>query len=138
MSLVEVEEGSGGRPRQEAQRNAVHAVTEPGRLRPVVEDVAEMRFAKRAGYLGAGHAEAGVVGREHVLLGDRLPEARPAGAGIILGVGDEERVVATDAAIEAGRMVVPIGAGEGRLGALLAGHAEGERRKELLPLGFAL
>src|SRR5581483_4902228 len=70
----------GGRPRDEAERNAIHAVAEPGRLRPVVEDMAEMSLAEAARHLGAGHAEAVVGGLDYILLGDRLPEARPAGA----------------------------------------------------------
>ena len=121
--------GSGGRPRDEAQRHPIHAVAKAGRLRAVVEDVAEMRIAERAGDRGAHHAEGLVLDLDDVLLGDRLPEARPAGAGIELRVGIEERGVAADAAVEAGGMVVPIRPGEGLLGALLAGDVEGDRAR---------
>ena len=52
------------------------------------------------------HAVARVLDVDDVLLGDRLPEARPAGAGIEFRVGSEERGVAADAAEDAGLVLV--------------------------------
>ena len=46
--------GGGG---LERQRDAVHAIAQAGRLRPVVEDVAEMAAAAAAMDRGADHAE---------------------------------------------------------------------------------
>src|SRR5262249_27393716 len=54
-----------------------------------------------------------------VRLGDRGPEARPAGAGLELRVGGEEREVAADAVVRARGVVVPVLARERSLRALL-------------------
>src|SRR6516225_12133845 len=100
--------------------------------------MAEVSLAECAGHLGARHAKAVVRRFDDILLGNRLPEARPASARVELGVGQVQSVVAADAAVETCGMVVPVGAGKGLLGALLAGDFEGERAEELLPLGLAL
>src|SRR3954471_20404133 len=106
--------GRVGRP--EVHGDAVHAVAQPGRLRAVVEDVAEMPAATRAMDLGARHEER-VVGRGLDRAVDWLVEARPTGAGVELGLGGEERLAA-------GR------AGEGALALLVVerGRAAGRRR----------
>src|SRR5207244_10635004 len=64
-----------------------------------------------------------------VVLGDadavgshRLGEARPARAGIEFRVGAEQLCLARRAAIDAGIVVIPVLAGEGALGPLLATH----------------
>ena len=46
----------------EHQRETIHAVTQARRLRPVVENVAEMAAAAAAVHLGAEHAEGAVLG----------------------------------------------------------------------------
>src|ERR1700744_1004887 len=55
---------SGGRcgRRMKLQRKTVHAVAQAGRLRAVVEHVAEMAAATAAMDLGAPHAQGAVVG----------------------------------------------------------------------------
>src|SRR6266404_4676648 len=66
------------------ERDAVQAIAQPGRLRPVLEDMAEMPAATAAMHLGAGHEEAAVsVGLDPIL--ERRREARPAGAAVELG-----------------------------------------------------
>src|SRR5580700_10925444 len=81
----------------ETERQRVHAVAESSWPGAVVEDVAEMRVAEAAGNRGALHAERRVRDFEHIFLGNRLPEAGPASAGLELGIGAEERRAAADA-----------------------------------------
>src|SRR5687768_16238133 len=54
---------SGGLRRAELDGDAVHAVAQAGRPRPVLEDVAEMAAAAGAVHLGAAHEELIVLGR---------------------------------------------------------------------------
>src|ERR1700722_4013049 len=86
----------------------------------------------------ARHSHGFIAGLDHVLLGDGLPEAGPAGARLELGFGAEESVVATDAAIDSLVVVVPGDAGVGALCAGLAGDGEGDRGELLLPLRVGL
>ncbi len=104
----------------------------------VVEDVAEVRVAALADDLRALHQEAVVGPQFDVLEVGGLGEARPAGAGVELGVGGEELRSTADAAVHALRLLVDVGAGEGALGARLAGHLELLGRQLLTPflLGF--
>src|SRR5262249_1799097 len=75
--------------RPEAHGMSVHAVTKPGRLRPVREDVTEMCVDAGAAYLDPAHAMAAILDpAPHARL-DRLEKARPAAAGIELGIGAE-------------------------------------------------
>src|SRR5512143_4159279 len=97
------------RPRHEAQRHRVHAVAQPGRLRTVVEYMTQMRIAQRAAHFGTRHAEHAVSDIAYILRRNGLPEARPAGAGIVFGAGIEHRVVAAHAAIQA--RIMPVVAG---------------------------
>ena len=67
------------------QRHAVHAVSLPGRLRAVIEDMAEMAAAPAAMDLGAGHKKASVgFGFDRIF--ERRREARPPGAAVEFGV----------------------------------------------------
>ena len=72
-----------------------------GRMGSVVEDVAQMGLALVAHDLDPPHAVARVGHFAHGLAIDRLPEARPTGAGIELGLGTEQRRAAADATIDA-------------------------------------
>src|SRR5581483_326046 len=111
---------------------------QPGRLRAVIEDVAEVRAAAAALDLGADHAVARVLDLGDGVLVERLPEARPAGARLELGLGREERLPAADAAVGARVVVVPVSAGEGPLGALVARDLELLLRELRAPLGLGL
>ena len=73
-----------------------------------------------------------------IFLGDRSVEARPAGAGIELGVRAEQWLAAARAPIFARRLGVPVGARERSLGALLAAHMVLRRGELLEPLPIAL
>src|SRR5216683_931556 len=103
----------------EVERYAVHAIAQPGRLRPVLEDMAEMPAAPAAMHLGAGHEEAAVgVGLDHIL--ERRREARPAGAAVELGGGVEQGLAAAGAVIDPGAVLLVERARAGALGAVLA------------------
>src|SRR5690606_13266847 len=82
--------------RAELHRQAVHAIAQAGRLRPVVEDVAEMAAAVRAVDFLARIAEL-VIGLARDRPGKRTVEAGPAGAAVELGLARIERVAATRA-----------------------------------------
>src|SRR5579871_5958713 len=69
----------------EVHCDAVDAIALMGRRRPIVEDVAEMAAAGRAMDLGPLHAKT-VVRRCLDAAGDRLVEARPAGAALELAL----------------------------------------------------
>src|SRR5579862_9164316 len=107
-----------GRARREFERHAVHAVAQAGRLRPVVEDVAEMAAAAMARHRRARHAERAVGGLVDGLV-ERRPEARPAGAAFEFGLRREQRQVAAGAGERAVAMLLEQLAGERPLGAFL-------------------
>ena len=102
------------------QRAGVHAVALPRGVRPVVEDVAEMAAARCAPHLGADHAVSDVAVQRHRVGLHRLPEAGPAGPGVELGVGGEQRRTAPRTPVGAVAVVVPVRAGERPLRAALA------------------
>src|SRR5918992_3791726 len=64
--------------RRELQRHSVHAVTQAGQLRSIIEDMTEMSIAARAEYFGTCFSQAVVNFLQYVPLGDWSPEARPA------------------------------------------------------------
>src|SRR5580693_5967838 len=92
--------GRGRRSRMEHQRKTVHAVAQAGRLRAIVEDVAEMAAAATAVNFGAQHAEGAVLGLADGVL-ERLIKTRPAGAALEFGVGREQRQVTAGAGEDA-------------------------------------
>src|SRR5580704_10667676 len=122
-----------GRGRREFERHAVHAIAQAGRLRPVVEDVAEMAAAAMARYRRARHAERTVGGLVDGLV-ERRPKTRPAGAAFEFGLRREQRQVAAGAAEGTVAMLLEQFAGERPLGAFLAQHVVLRRRQELVPL----
>src|ERR1700685_311073 len=77
--------GRPGRSRHEFERHAVHAIAQAGRLRPVVEDMAEMAAAAMARHRRARHAERAIGGLVDGLV-QRRPKARPAGAAFEFGL----------------------------------------------------
>src|SRR3990172_5012711 len=104
----------------EVEGDRVHAVALSGRGRTVGEDVAQVRVAAGAEHLGADHPVVAVGLGANPVRSDRGGEARPARAGVELGLRVEELVPAARAAVDPVglRRVVP--AGEGPLGALAA------------------
>src|SRR5271166_1001873 len=112
----------GGILRDEFEADRVHAVAQTGRRRPVVEDVTEMGAADRADDFGPPHEEAVVGAGRNASRRDRLPEARPSGAGFKFGLGAEQRISIERANIAAVAMLIPILAGEGSFGSFLPAH----------------
>ena len=104
----------------EAQRGRVDAVAQAAAVaRAVGEHMAEMAVAVRRAHLGADHAVGGVAQLVDVGGLDRLGEARPAAAGIVLVGGGEQRLARDDVDVDAGLLVVEVLAGAGPLGAAL-------------------
>src|ERR1700722_13144210 len=87
---------------------------------------------------GRTHTETPVFRFYNVFLGNWLPEARPAGARIELGLGREQCRVTADAAIDSLLMQIPVGAGVGHLGIGPASDVESICRKLLPPRRVAL
>src|SRR6516165_10587802 len=86
-----------GRPRRmEHQRVAIHAIPQAGRLRAVVEDMAEMAAAAAAMHFRTPYAVGAVFRRADGVF-ERLVEARPTGPAFELGLGGEQRQVAAGA-----------------------------------------
>ena len=85
--------GPGSDLGDEAQRHAIDAMPVSGRLRAVIEDMAEMTAATPAQGLGPHHHE-GAIGLLDNGVGQRLIEARPAGAALELRLRREQRQVA--------------------------------------------
>lgn len=107
--------------REEAKGGFVDAVAEVSGFGAVGEDVAEVGGAAAAGDFGAFQHQADVFAGADVGGLGGGPEAGPAGAGVELFGGAEEEVVAADAAVFARGFEGVVGAGEGDVGAALAG-----------------
>src|SRR6185295_13426695 len=106
----------------EGQRDRVDAVAVAGGGAVAVgEDVPEVGAAVGAAHLDPLHPVRGVLDVLHG-VGDRLVEARPAAAGVELGVGLEQHVLAGLAAVDTLGLGVGVLAHEGALGAGLAQH----------------
>src|SRR5437773_8255955 len=85
--------------RLEFERGGVDAITLAGGTGAVVEDVPEMTAAAPARDLGAHHAVSAVFVQLDRLGNGRLGEARPAGAGLELGLRAEQRRAARSAPV---------------------------------------
>ena len=83
--------------RAEVERQAVHAIAQAGRPRPVVEDVAEVPATARAQHFGSGREPIMRIGPFHHGAGQRPPETRPPGPALELGRRAEQRLRATRA-----------------------------------------
>src|SRR3546814_17224231 len=84
--------------------------------------MAQMAFTCRAAHFGSNHAMADIPVLLHRILFDRSGETGPAGARIELRVAGEKHRAAARAAVYAMVVVVPVFAGDGRLGPRLAQH----------------
>src|SRR5690606_20453167 len=118
----------------ERERGGVDAVTQPRRLRAVGEHVPEMCAAARAAYFLAAAAEGKILVNADRLLPDRLIEARPAGAGIVLRLRAEKPLPADDAQIVAFGLVRVGLAGERPLASAFLRDAILLRREPALQL----
>src|SRR4029077_2082388 len=104
--------------RREVHCHAVDAVALMGGRRTVIEDVPKMAATCRTVHLGPYHAEA-FVDRYLDAAGDRLVEARPAGAAFELAARLEQCLAAAGAGELAGPLLDEQGAAAGHLGAML-------------------
>src|SRR5262245_5252026 len=85
--------------RLQLQRRGVDAVAQAGRAGAVVEDMAEMAVAFRAQHFGADHAVTDIPLLVDMAFDRGLGKARPATAGVELGVGLEQGLAAASAGI---------------------------------------
>ena len=107
----------------EIKRERVDAISQPGRLWAIREDMPEMGIASAADDFITHHA-MGLVG--FLLYGvfiNRRPVARPAGAGVVLCLRAEERLTTCPTAIDAFLFVFKQRTGEGSLGVLQSSDA---------------
>ena len=107
-------------------------------LGAVVKDVAEVSVAFSARDRGADDSECCVTGFADVLGSDGRPETGPPCAGLELGGGIEERIVATDAAIDAFVVQVPVFPGKRDFGIGIAGNVEDSGGELLAPFAGGL
>ena len=120
--------------RLELQRQSVHAVAATRSAgRAVVEQVAEMSAAAAAMDFVAIHAERRVVVHGDGGVGQWLPETRPAGAAVELGLAVEQLQVAAGAGENADAVLVEQRRGAGIFGALAAHDVEGVVAEDLAP-----
>src|SRR5258708_36865611 len=77
--------------------------------------MAQVGITQSASNGRATHAKSVVLDVLNVLLGYRLPETRPAGAGFKLGIGTAKRVAAAHAPVDTFVMRVPLSAGKSQL-----------------------
>src|SRR5947207_12720722 len=125
-------------PLVQLQRGGVDAITEPGRVRAVREDVPEVAAAGRAQHLCAHHAVARVGLLLHGLLPRRRRERRPAAAGVVLRIRVEQLRAAAGAAVGARLEDMVVLPAERSLGSLLAEDAVLLGRQLLAPLLLGL
>src|ERR1700730_8864517 len=103
----------------EDQSEAVHAVTQAGRLRAIVEDVTEMAAATAAVNFGPQHTEGPVFGLADGVL-ERLIKTRPPGAAFEFRLRGKQRQVAAGAGEDALAMLLEQRARSRAFGAFLA------------------
>src|SRR5882724_8185573 len=103
---------------REDERFGVDAISQASGGGPVIENMAEMAVAASAQNLRADHAVAAVCMRDNVLLGHKLEEAGPAGAGVELAMGGEQGQPTADTAVDPLALVVQERAAERSLSAL--------------------
>ena len=108
----------------EFERGGVDAIAEAGWCGAIVEDMAEVGFALAAQDFGPPHEEAVVGLVSDLALVYGYGEAWPPCSRIKLSLGTEQLVAATDALVDTGLMVVPVGARVGSLGSLLSGYVK--------------
>lgn len=82
------------------------------------------------------HAQAVVVRRLHVRRVDRCVKARPTGAGVVLCLRRKQWQSASGTPVNAWLFMIPVCAGEGRLGAVLPENAVLLRRQQSPPFSF--
>src|SRR6185437_4244843 len=123
--------------RRKLQRHAVDAVAQACRRRTIGEDVAKMAAAGGAVHFGAHHAPVAIL-RGFDRAGDRIVEARPAGAALEFQLRLEQGRVAGDAGKDTRAMLVQQRAAAGPLRAVAAHDLVLVGRQELAPFGVGV
>src|ERR1700681_3337683 len=121
----------------EDQGKAIHAVAQAGRLRSIVEDVAEMAAAAAAVNFGPQDPESPVFGLADGVV-ERLVKTRPAGAALEFRLRREQRQVAAGTGEDALAMLLEQRARSRTLGALLAQDVILLRRQLCAPFRIGL
>src|SRR3990172_22575 len=98
----------------ELERSGIDAVAQIRRRRTVLKEMAQVGVSFAAENFGAPHEQAVVRFGFDLVLSNRRPEARPAGARIELGVGTEQLVAAAGAAIHSLIVAIPVLPGKRR------------------------
>src|SRR5215470_16969399 len=119
--------------RLEVHRHAIDAVAQMGRRRPVLEHMAEMTATAAAMHLGANHAVARIRRGFH-RAGLRIVEARPAGAALEFGFGNEQLLSAAGARECSGTLFIIERAAPRPFGAVLAHDVVLLRSEDFAPL----
>jgi hypothetical protein len=91
----------------EVERNPIDAIAQALRIWAVGKDMAEVRVALRAAYLGAAYKPGAVLVLAYGVFARGCVEARPASSGIVFRIGREQRRAAADAAIHALELLAP-------------------------------
>lgn len=119
----------------EVEGDGVHAVAFACGWGAVVEDVAEVAAAFVEDFDAGLSGDRVVFTEDEGVGGDGLPEAGPAGAGVVFLFGAEDGLVAADAVVGAFLGVVEEGSGEGDFCALLAEDVVLLGGEDFFPLG---
>ena len=127
-----------GRSGDFPEGDGIHAVTQATGLRAVGEDVPQMSVASIAGGFHPLQKCGPVKAVCHHVSCYRLRKGRPAGTRFELSFGVEESGVATDAAEDAGSVLVPTDAGVRHLGVSLAGNVVGVFAELMEPFAIGL
>jgi hypothetical protein len=94
----------------------IHAITQTGWTRAIVEQVPQVRVTQPARNSCSHHEQGVVRGFQDIVFRDGRPKARPARAGFEFGLGIKQRGIATNTAENAFLMIAGIFMGVGTLG----------------------
>src|SRR5579863_1785655 len=122
----------------ETQRGRIDAVAQPRRLRPIAEDMPQMRLAAAAAHFRSYHAEAVVGQQMQCRLARGRPKAGPAASRSEFLMRAKQVGTAADAGVNARLVVVIINTAERRFRPALAGHAVLLFRQRGLPILIGL
>lgn len=119
------------------QRCGVDAVTQPRGFRAVGENMPQVCVATTARNRDSPHSKTTILHGLHISLCNRLPEARPARAGIELCAGIEQCSSATGAPIDTVVMQIPKSSCKSPFRAVVPRDFESLCRKLRFPFFFA-
>ena len=115
------------------QGEGVDAVAQAVRRWAIVKDMAEVGMAMAAEHFRAYHVVAAIFLLGQLGCGHWLAEAGPAATGIELVTCVEQRLMAADAVIVSGFVMIPVGAGKGAFRSFFTGDVILRRCKQAAP-----